>query len=231
MLKMSKEEFVLSFLKKEHAAGRHLGHALKARELAIEWHKESKRDDGTPYFGHPNELVYVLILIGITDEDTLAAGFLHDTIEDEGKSREDIEEKVNRVVAYLVFRMSKHKGMTTEELRVYFNGLTEDIRLVFLKTVDRLINMRRSMFGVFNKKRMSKYIFETETFILAISEEIINSGEYPEYENSLRLLRSFIKGILEAARAYVVLMETAEKNEETERRIGELLATVSAIAI
>lgn len=205
MLKVTKEKFVLNFLKKEYEAGRHTGSALKSRRLAIRWHRNRRRDDKTPYFGHTNELVYILILIGITDENTLAAGFLHDTIEEERKNKKEVENKTNEEIAYLVYRMTKLTGLTFKELEKYFGDLAEDIRLVFLKTVDRFINMRRSMFGVFNRGRMNKYIFETETFILPISEKIINSGKYPEYENSLRLLRSFIKGILEAAKVHVKL--------------------------
>lgn len=207
MLKISKEDFVLNFLKSEYEIGRHTGFALKARDKAIKWHKSRLRDDKTYYFGHPNEVVYILILLGVTDENTIAAGFLHDTIEEEGKSKERIEEDINRTVAYLVAGVSKKRGMSTEELKKHFGLMASDIRMVFIKTIDRYVNMRRSMFGVFNKKRMDKYIFETETFILPISEEIINSGQYPEYENSLRLLRSFIKGILEAAKVHVALME------------------------
>lgn len=214
MLTVSKEEFVLSFLIKEYEAGKHIGLALKARALSIKWHGNRKRDDGTPYFCHPNEVVYIMILIGITDEITLATGFLHDVIEEEDKMRNEIARETNKEVAYLVKCMSKTKNMSPKELRKHFQKMKKDIRLIIAKTIDRYVNMRRSMFGIFNKPRMEKYIFETETFILPISEKIINEGRYSEYENSLRLLRSFIKGILEAAKPYVELMEMEEENKK-----------------
>jgi len=207
MLSISKEELVARFLVKEFMAGRHIGVALKARKKAIEWHGKRKRDDGSPYFVHPNELVYILILLGITDEDMIAAAFLHDVEEEEKISQEEIEREINKVVAYLVGGMTKREKMDWKELEKYFRGLACDIRLVILKTIDRYVNMRRSMFGVFNEERMERYILETEEFILPISEHIIEENAYPEYENQLRLLRSFIKGILEAAKNHVELME------------------------
>lgn len=224
MLTVSKEDFVLNFLNKERKAGRHAGLALKARELSIEWHGGRKRDDETPYFCHPNEVVYIMILIGIKDEITLATGFLHDTVEEEGKTRNEITQETNKTVAYLVKCMTKKKSMNLEEIKKHFQKMEGDIRLVIGKTIDRYVNMRRSMFGNFNKPRMEKYIFETENFILPISEKVINEGQYPEYENSLRLLRSFLKGILEAAEAYVRLMEMEEENKILKSGIEKILA-------
>ena len=228
MLSISKEDYVLTFLKKEAEAGRHSGIALISREKALEWHRSRKRNDGSYYFGHPNELVYILVLVGIIDENIIGAGFLHDVEEEEGISQEEIRKETNGIVAHLVHRMTKKKGMSSFELQMYFEAMAHDVRLVILKTIDRFINMRRSMFGVYNEKRMRKYIFETEEYILPISEHIIESGRHPEYENSLRLLRSFIKGILEAAKAHVRLMKIEEKNLQLVKELASIGGRVCA---
>lgn len=208
-LKVSKEEFVWEFARKNK-----MRMLLRAYLLACYFHRKHKRDDRTPYVVHPIELCYVLIVLGIKDERLLCIAMTHD-VPEELRDRsgilikeEDLAVLLDASVAKGVFRLTKPgRKMDENELRHFFGEIEKDPGLVLVKTDDRYVNMRRSMFGVFKEERMRKYYFETNEFILPMSERIIDEGRCPEYENALRMLRSGIKGLLEGVRAQINLRE------------------------
>ena len=148
------------------------------------------------------------------DEIMLSDGICHDIVEecrDQEKiiiTKEDLlkEIKNDTVVKETFITTKPYKKMTPIQINEYFSLIEEIARLVVNKHVDRFINMRRSMFGNFERERLVKYDVETVNHVLPMSERIINSGLYPEYENILRMLRSGIKGLLEGVRAQVKLM-------------------------
>ena len=73
----------------------------RAYELSKEAHKDQKRYSGDNYFIHPAEVAYYLSEAGM-DSRTVAAGLLHDTIEDAGVSAKRIEEEFGAEVLHLV---------------------------------------------------------------------------------------------------------------------------------
>jgi GTP diphosphokinase / guanosine-3',5'-bis(diphosphate) 3'-diphosphatase len=205
-LNVSKEEFVWGYIKSHNVPI-----FEKSYKFAQYCHREHFRQDGTPYFGHPNEVCYVLLINNIYDEKTLSDGITHDIIEelrDQSKiilpPREIYKETSSIIVTQDTVALTKpHGDMELEELVRYFNGIENHIRRVLVKTTDRFCNMRRSMFGNFNEERMEKYDVETVRWILSMSERIINNRLHPEYENVLRMLRSSIKGLLEGVRCRI----------------------------
>lgn len=203
-LNVSKEEFVGKFIRENQ-----LKLFEKAYCFSERCHYGHLRNDGNPYVGHPNEVCYIMILLGITNENLLSIAICHDIVEEmffkNGilLAKEAIAEELNWEIAEGIYVLSSlEKGESAQQKEMRFQKIEESVGLVLIKTIDRFVNMRRSMFGIYVPERMERYIFETEKYILPMSERMINSGDC-EYEHPLRMIRSSIKGILEGAKIYV----------------------------
>lgn len=120
----------------------------KAYEFSQKAHEGQTRYSGEPYFSHTAEVGYMIAEIGM-DAQTIAAGFLHDTMEDAGVTAETIETEFGPDVLNLVRGVTKlgalrYRGMErhTESLRKLFAATAEDIRVLIVKLLDRLHNAR-----------------------------------------------------------------------------------------
>ena len=120
----------------------------KAYEFAKEAHKDQKRYSGDQYFVHTAEVGYLLAEAGM-DAETIAAGLLHDTIEDAGLKSKVLEEEFGKDVLHLVEGVTKlgtlrYHGLErhTESLRKLFAATARDIRVLIIKLMDRLHNVR-----------------------------------------------------------------------------------------
>ncbi len=122
---------------------------LQAYAFAAESHKDQRRATGEPFIIHPLAVTAILLDLEV-DEDTLVAALLHDTVEDTGKTVEEIEERFGEVVATLVDGVTKlsrisytsKKELQAENFRKMFLAMAKDIRVVLIKLADRLHNMR-----------------------------------------------------------------------------------------
>ena len=126
----------------------HVALVSKAYEFSETAHKDQKRYSGDPYFVHPAEVAYLLAETGM-DADTIAAGLLHDVVEDAGVKPEAIEELFGQDVLSLVEGVTKlgtlrYRGLErhTESLRKLFAATAKDIRVLIIKLTDRLHNAR-----------------------------------------------------------------------------------------
>ncbi len=122
----------------------------KAYELAAGEHKDQKRKSGEPYIIHP--LCVGIILADLEmDKETIAAGILHDVVEDTPATVEDIQKMFGDDVALLVDGVTKlgqvdykveKVEIQAENLRKMFLAMAKDIRVIIIKLADRLHNMR-----------------------------------------------------------------------------------------
>lgn len=111
-------------------------------------HANQKRYSGEPYFLHLAEVGYLLADIGM-DAPTVAAGLLHDSIEDVAVLPETIEKEFSGEILCLVDGVTKlgalrYRGLErhTESLRKLFAATANDIRVLIIKLMDRLHNAR-----------------------------------------------------------------------------------------
>ncbi len=119
-----------------------------AYEFSEKAHENQKRYSGDPYFVHPAEVGFLLAEAGL-DAQTIAAGLLHDVIEDAGVKPATIDEKFGKEVLTLVEGVTKlgtlrYRGLErhTESLRKLFAATAKDIRVLIIKLMDRLHNAR-----------------------------------------------------------------------------------------
>ena len=119
----------------------------RAYQFAKDAHEGQKRYSGEPYFIHPIETAINLADIGVGSK-TIAAGLLHDTIEDAGSDPDIIEEEFGEDVLFMVRGVTKlgkirYQGMKRhiESLRKLFVATSQDIRVLIIKLADRLHNM------------------------------------------------------------------------------------------
>ncbi len=121
----------------------------KAYDYSLNVHSGQTRASGEPYLVHPLEVALVLAEMKM-DPVAVAAGLLHDSVEDTSVTIVDIRKEFGEQVAHIVegvTKISKIDFATKEEqqaenLRKMMLAMVDDIRVVLIKLADRLHNMR-----------------------------------------------------------------------------------------
>jgi GTP diphosphokinase / guanosine-3',5'-bis(diphosphate) 3'-diphosphatase len=121
----------------------------KAYEFSQKQHAGQHRASGEPYLVHPLEVALVLAEMKM-DSVALAAGLLHDSVEDTSVTIVDIRKEFGEQVAHIVEGVTKiskidfssHEEQQAENLRKMMLAMVDDIRVVLIKLADRLHNMR-----------------------------------------------------------------------------------------
>jgi GTP pyrophosphokinase/guanosine-3',5'-bis(diphosphate) 3'-pyrophosphohydrolase len=121
----------------------------RAYVFATSAHGAQRRHSGDPYFAHPIEVAGILTEYRL-DAATIAAGLLHDTVEDTAATIEEIAQRFGPVVAELVEGVTKlsqlelvaQENKQAANLQKFILAMSRDVRVLLVKLADRLHNMR-----------------------------------------------------------------------------------------
>jgi GTP pyrophosphokinase len=126
-----------------------VGPIRKAWEFCVQHHKGQMRASGEPYIVHPLEVAEVLAEMKL-DATAIAAGLLHDAVEDTPATNQEIEAEFGDQVAHIVDGVTKidkiqfanREDRQAENVRKMLLAMVTDVRVVLIKLADRLHNMR-----------------------------------------------------------------------------------------
>ncbi len=133
----------------EYNPGTDLELLQRAYVFSAKVHEGQERLSGEPYLVHPLEVAGILVQMRV-DDVTVAAGLLHDTLEDTLTTREELVRHFGEQVAFLVEGLTKIarieftsvRARQAENFRKMLVAMSEDIRILLIKLADRLHNMR-----------------------------------------------------------------------------------------
>lgn len=213
-------EEINKYLKKEE-----IEKLKEAYKYACVIHKGQKRLNGSDYISHLLNVTHILAKLN-ADSDTLIAGLLHDAVLVGNVDIKEIEEKFGDDVALLVSGVTKinklnYNGTTEATIanhRKILVGLTEDVRVIFIKLADRLHNMRTMHMLSDEKKRANAE--ETLEILTPIAHRLgINQIKSELEDLSLRYLKPDV---------YFSIVERLNKSKnERNKFVDEMMENVS----
>jgi len=121
----------------------------RAVDFTLKAHQDQFRHSGMPYAEHPFEVAKILGDLNL-DAVTIAAGLLHDVVEDTAYALDDVKKQFGEDVAFLVEAVTKisliqsksRAEQQAETFRKMLISMAKDIRVIMIKFADRLHNMR-----------------------------------------------------------------------------------------
>ena len=193
----------------------------KAFQLAYRAHDGQLRASGEPYIIHPIAVAGLLKEIGASPS-VIAAGLLHDVVEDTGIQLDYIEENFGSEIKILVEGVTKLGGIhfnnrteaQAENLRKMFLSMASDIRVVLVKLADRLHNMRTIEW--LNEERQKRIARETKEIYAPLANRLgINRFKWELEDLAFKFLEP---------EAYENLKnQIAIKRSDREKRLDETL--------
>ena len=133
----------------------------KAYVFAARAHKGQIRRSGEPYLSHPLEVAWMLSEMKL-DCITLAAGLLHDVLEDTDVTADDLKKNFGKEITDLVEGVTKISRVQesspekrhAESIRKIILAMTDDLRVIFIKLADRVHNLKTLKFLPENKQKL-----------------------------------------------------------------------------
>jgi GTP diphosphokinase / guanosine-3',5'-bis(diphosphate) 3'-diphosphatase len=196
----------------------------KAYDTAFLAHQGQKRISGDDYIQHPLGVANILVDLQL-DVETIAAGLLHDVVEDTAISIESMEKLFGKEIALLVDGVTKlsrinfknKEEQQLESLRKMFMAMAKDIRVILIKLADRLHNMRTLKYMAPEKqKEISR---ETLEIFAPLAHRLGMSGIKWELED---LCFRF----LEPDRYYELTEKVKQKRREREAIVNEAIKSL-----
>ena len=196
----------------------------KAYHFAEKSHTGQTRSSGEEYFIHPINVAATLIKLRL-DMDSIAAGLLHDVVEDCDVTPEDIEKEFGPDVCQIVVgltKISKIKFKTKEEsqaenFRKMVIAMAKDLRVIIVKLGDRMHNMRTLQYVSEDKQK--KIAQETLDIYVPLASRLgINSVKGELEDLCLRFLHPEIY--------YRLAEKVAMKKSEREKYINETVRVI-----
>lgn len=134
----------------------------RAREVALRYHGDQKYGEN-PYFVHLDAVVGVLKEHGLHAPHLLAAGYLHDTLEDTDCTREALRNEFGETVVSLVDAVTDGEGASRKEKKARsYRLINTTPEAVVVKLADRIANVRASIAD--NPRRLGIYASEHSAF-------------------------------------------------------------------
>ncbi len=189
-----------------------------AFDLAFQLHDGQFRASGEPYIVHPLAVADLLRDIGASPS-VIAAGFLHDVVEDTDLTPDQLEDFFGSEVRGLVEGVTKLGGIhftnrteaQAENLRKMFLAMASDIRVVLVKLADRLHNMRT--LGSLTSEKQQRIARETREIYAPLANRLgIGRFKWELEDLAFKLLEP------EAFRE--IQQQVATKRSEREDRLG-----------
>lgn len=184
---------------------------VRALDYATEKHEGQFRKSGEPYIVHLINVGYILATLHVSPV-TLQAGLLHDVIEDCGISKDTLSSEFSPEIANLVESVTKignikfkdEKEYLAENHRKILIAMAKDIRVIYIKLVDRLHNMRTLEFQpeykqiTISNETLSVYapiahrlgISEIKNELEDLSFQYINKQEYYDIAKKVELRKN-----------------------------------------
>jgi len=189
-----------------------------AFDFAYQLHEGQYRASGEPYICHPVAVADLLRDIGAS-AGVIAAGFLHDVVEDTAVTPDEVEAHFGTEVRALVEGVTKLGGIhftnkteaQAENLRRMFLAMASDIRVVLVKLADRLHNMRT--LGSLKPEKQQRIARETREIYAPLANRL-GIGRF-KWE-----LEDLAFKILEPEAYRDVQQQVATKRSEREERLG-----------
>ena len=196
----------------------------KAYRFAETSHGDQKRLSGAPYMSHPVAVACILVELGM-DSESVAAGLLHDVVEDTDVDLEQIQKQFGHEIANLIDGLTKlrrlpyssREGQQAENIRKMLITMADDVRVIIIKLADRLHNMRTGSFWKPQKQR-DKALENMEVYapiahrlgISAMKEELedlslryLDPIAYQEIEEGLHLRESERSSFIEKTKEQI----------------------------
>ena len=198
----------------------------RAIDYATVHHEGQFRKSGEPYIIHALNVGYILATLRVGPK-TICAGLLHDVIEDCGISKEQMAKDFDEEIAELVESVTKIGNIQFKDQKEYqaanhrkiFIAMAKDVRVILIKLVDRLHNMRTLQYQPAEKQRR----IASET--LEVYAPIAHRIGISEVKNELEDLAFMYLNREEYYRiAHLVEAKKAERDEA----IREMIANISA---
>jgi GTP diphosphokinase / guanosine-3',5'-bis(diphosphate) 3'-diphosphatase len=201
----------------------------KAIAYATEKHAGQMRKSGEPYINHLLNVAQILATLRV-GPSTIAAGLLHDVLEDCGISKEELTKAFDAEIATIVESVTKIGNIKFTDEKEYmavnhrkiFIAMAKDIRVILVKLVDRLHNMRTLQYQPEEKQR--KISAET----LDVYAPIAHRLGISEIKNELEDLSFYYlhrEQYYEVAR--LVEVRKAERDKQVNRMIQEISEMLS----
>ena len=159
---------------------------LNAKKFAQDKHKNQKKKDGvTPYIDHLEGVVNRLKNLGVLDNESLCAAWLHDIIEKTDVTFEQINERFGREVAVIVLSLTKDQSILKKDREVqYIKQLKEaSFQSKIIKLCDISANLKDLSVAPISKTQKSKQIKKILHYLRIIKNDIAEKkSDYPKIQ-------------------------------------------------